>query len=186
MPGIERRQEKMDKMTNRRGKGFTLVELLVVIIIIGILAGIMMLSAQSSMDKAEATKIVNNLRTIKSAALMRYTETGSWTNAKKDDYGTNLTDSGFTKWIVQKYAGITLSGNEANAYLIRGFNAATDSYISVRLNLVQLYPDDANKQSRMIKLLTAAAQNGTPIFGNWNGIVQYQGGVYVNMHIVKN
>ena len=176
----------MNLQGSKKSPGFTLVELLIVMLIIGVLAGMMMQVSQSAIDKAEATKIVNNLRTIKSAALMRYTETGSWTNAKKDDYGTNLTDSGFTKWIVQKYAGITLSGNEANAYLIRGFNAATDSYISVRLNLVQLYPDDANKQSRMIKLLTAAAQNGTPIFGNWNGIVQYQGGVYVNMHIVKN
>ena len=68
----------MGKMTNRRGKGFTLVELLIVIIIIGVLAGIMMLSAQSSMDKAEATKVVNNLRQLKAAALMRYAEVGSW------------------------------------------------------------------------------------------------------------
>ena len=59
----------------RKNKAFTLVELLIVIIIIGILAGMMMLSTGSATDKAEAMKVVNNLRTIKSAVLMYYATT---------------------------------------------------------------------------------------------------------------
>lgn len=62
----------------RKNKAFTLVELLIVIIIIGILAGMMMLSTGSATDKAEAMKVVNNLRTIKSAVLMYYADNGKW------------------------------------------------------------------------------------------------------------
>lgn len=64
--------------TYRKTKGFTLVELLIVIIIIGILAGMMMLSTGAATDKAEATKVVSNLRTIKSAVIMYYADHNEW------------------------------------------------------------------------------------------------------------
>ena len=65
-------------MKDRKRKGFTLVELLIVIIIIGILAGSMMLVAGSGTDKAEATKIVSDLRSLKTAALMYYADHNTW------------------------------------------------------------------------------------------------------------
>ena len=67
---------EMKKRLQRKGarKGFTLVELLIVIIIIGILAGAMMLVAGTSRDAAEASKIISDLRNVKAAALMWLTE----------------------------------------------------------------------------------------------------------------
>jgi general secretion pathway protein G len=79
---INGRYENMNVNTRikkmRKSRGFTLVELLIVIIIIGILAGGMLLVAGGGTDKANATKIVSDLRTLKSAALMYYADTNSW------------------------------------------------------------------------------------------------------------
>ncbi len=67
----------MKKVLKKR-TGFTLVELLIVIIIIGILAGAMLLVAGSGTDKAEATKIVSDMRSLKAASLMAYADKASW------------------------------------------------------------------------------------------------------------
>ena len=58
--------------------GFTLVELLIVVMIIGIIAGMMLLSAGSATDSAEAVKGVNDLRSLKGAALLYFVDYGRW------------------------------------------------------------------------------------------------------------
>ena len=55
-------------------KGFTLVELLIVIVIIGVLAAAMLLSSGSATASAEASNIITNLRGLKAAALMLYAD----------------------------------------------------------------------------------------------------------------
>jgi len=70
-------------LKKRKGRGFTLVELLIVIVIIGILAGSLLLVMGSGTDKANATKIVSDMRTLKAAALMYYADEGDWPPAEE-------------------------------------------------------------------------------------------------------
>lgn len=68
----------MTKAMKARHGGFTLVELLIVIIIIAILAGMLLLATGSATDSADATKLINDVRNVKGAAMMFYVDNNSW------------------------------------------------------------------------------------------------------------
>lgn len=55
-------------------KGFTLVELLIVIVVIGILASAMMLSSGSASESAKASSAIAELRNVKAATLLWFTD----------------------------------------------------------------------------------------------------------------
>ena len=55
-------------------KGFTLVELLIVIIVIGILAGGMMLASGSASDSAKASSLISELRNAKAAGIFWFAD----------------------------------------------------------------------------------------------------------------
>jgi general secretion pathway protein G len=112
----------MDKIIRkyRKSKGFTLVELLIVIIIIGILAGMMMLAAGSATDKAEATKIVSNLRNIKAAAVMYYADAGTWPSAGNITAGSSL-----DKYLDQTPDGYSIAAGTGTTVLVQAKGSAT-------------------------------------------------------------
>lgn len=60
----------------RKRSGFTLVELLIVIMIIAILAGMMMLATGSATNTANATRVINDLRALKSATTIAILDRG--------------------------------------------------------------------------------------------------------------
>ena len=59
----------MSYRKNIKRKGFTLVELLIVIVVIGILSAMMMLSSTEAVSSAKAARIVADLRNVKTAYL---------------------------------------------------------------------------------------------------------------------
>ena len=81
---------KTKKRGGRRAKGFTLVEMLIVIIIIGILAGMIMLSTGAATDKAEATRIISDMRSVKTACVMYYADYGEWPTEIDDNFDKYL------------------------------------------------------------------------------------------------
>ncbi|MDR3353993.1 MAG: type II secretion system GspH family protein [Synergistaceae bacterium] len=68
----------MKKILKSRKSAFTLVELLIVIMVIAILNGMMMIATGSVTDSAEASKLVNDVRAVKSACLLFYVDEGVW------------------------------------------------------------------------------------------------------------
>lgn len=92
-------------------RGFTLVEILIVIVIIGILAALMMFSTSEATSSARASTIINNLVTLRSAMFQWYTDHLDWVqpNGKIKINGTGnettIQDTDIKKLNLQKYLG---------------------------------------------------------------------------------
>ena len=120
-------------------KGFTLVELLIVVAIMGVLAAMMSLSAGSSTATAKAAAINNNIHNIKMAAMMYMIQQGdSFTEANVDDAaitGTtavnlttlNANNTRIQYKIVKGTEDGTTKAITAGAYVICKFATDTDS-----------------------------------------------------------
>ncbi len=61
-------------MLKKKHEGFTLVEILIVVLILGVLAGSMLLSSGKSVAAAKANKIIADMTVIKDAVLAYYME----------------------------------------------------------------------------------------------------------------
>ena len=65
-------------------KGFTLVELLVVLVIIGILLALIIPNAIKAISQANAKQCASNIRTLDTAIQMYYTDNKSWPSGTGD------------------------------------------------------------------------------------------------------
>ncbi|MEM7233114.1 MAG: type II secretion system protein GspG [Planctomycetota bacterium] len=80
-------------MTKRR-EGFTLLELIVVITIIGIFGTMVAVNVAGSTDKARITKIKNDLKMIYNAAQSVEAQTGQWPETISDIMTATDPDTG--------------------------------------------------------------------------------------------
>ncbi|MEI7498307.1 MAG: prepilin-type N-terminal cleavage/methylation domain-containing protein [Candidatus Falkowbacteria bacterium] len=73
-------------------KGFTLIELLVVIAIIGLLATIAVVSLNVARNKSKATKVIGDVRQIRTALEMWYNDKGTYPTST--DWSTGVLATG--------------------------------------------------------------------------------------------
>lgn len=73
-------------------KGFTLIELLVVIGIIGILAGIVLVSLRGTQDKARDARIISDMGQVRSEASIIYSDNGNYASTCGSDAKSLGTD----------------------------------------------------------------------------------------------
>ncbi|MEM9415925.1 MAG: prepilin-type N-terminal cleavage/methylation domain-containing protein [Planctomycetota bacterium] len=67
----------MKQKTNRRRNGFSLIEIMIVVVVMGILAALIVPQFSKAADKAKAARIVATADALKSACTRYYTDTGT-------------------------------------------------------------------------------------------------------------
>ena len=110
-------------------KGFTLVELLIVIVVIGVLSAMMMLSSTEAVSSAKAADIISDLRNLKTAALSWYVDNLDTASASSFKIAT-ATDH--NKAAIIKYLGETDkdSTKMTNYDFANGKTIDTEWYVS--------------------------------------------------------
>lgn len=165
----ERKEDFTMKKENYARKGFTLVELLIVIVVIGILSAMMMLSSTEAMSSAKASNIVSNLRNLKTATLAWYAD-----HVDLVSLDLSVTDglSSHNDEILKYFnneGSITLKGNDAGggSYSIvsstNGKNSSNVWYIGYVFS-------DADKTSVREKLAGRAKSLGLKFGGNGSSL----------------
>ena len=131
---------------SERHFGFTLVEILVVLLIIGILAGMVMLVAVPATDVAVATKIVNNFKVIQKASIICHAEQKTW-------WPGTQTQEGKVTALAKAYTD-SPNINDGGAYSIWGGSGSPDWGIFLIVDLTKM------KNTDNLKSIFKAKANG--------------------------
>lgn len=110
----------MTKQTFHK-KAFTLVEILIAIIIIGILAGALLITMQNVQAKAEASKIVSDLRNLKSATVLYTLDKGKFPNTRGSQGWSLLSATVLQPYIDMDLSKYKMSGINAEGVTISSF-----------------------------------------------------------------
>lgn len=112
--------------------GFTLVELLIVIIIIAVMAGLLLLSTGMSISTAEATKIVNDIKMLQNSVLFYYLDSDDLPSVSPSGSPSPLSTAEVQD--ISKYLDRDLDpARYSEVYLLHG-PAVNDSRILLGLN----------------------------------------------------
>ena len=117
-------------------KGFTLVELVVVIAILGILAGIAIPRFMDATASARGSKIVADLRTIDSSVSMYYAKTGNYPSAGDSselvpNYLGAWPTPGFTTATSVIFPASTTAANVTAAHATAGYTLDGTSHLAL-------------------------------------------------------
>ncbi len=158
----------------KKHSGFTLIEMLMVIVIIGALTGTLMLSVSSATDKANASKIVSNLRSLKAACVMYYADNGQWPSENVVFDGVQSTNDGIKKSIETYLDKIPEKGYKIYAP-ISGENSCVVSY-----------SDSAAMSDGVKEKLKKMAANSALYASNAVNATAYGGGEEVFMKVTSS
>ena len=141
----------MKNNRNMKRRGFTLVELLIVIVVIGVLSAMMMLSSTEAVSSARASNIVSNLRNLKTAALAYYVD-----HMDMYDKATGIANlnSGTVSQDILKY----MSGNGTNASYA-GYNFQGD--VSGTWYVYYTITNDGNVKTKLAGRASSTGLLGT-------------------------
>ena len=149
-------------------KGFTLVELLIVIGIMGILGAMGMIAGQEATSAARATVIADNLEKLATAAMMFYEENSSEIDKTGQVGGKNVTDEilvdGINAYLKDANKISTYAAAKDNEYFaaVNGTGAAMTWWVGYAFGTsdgnAQIQKAMVNKVNRMgLKLAAAGA-----------------------------
>ena len=112
-------------------KGFTIVELLIVIVVIAILAAIAVVAYNGIQDRAAISKSETDLQAINKAIQLYYVDNGSYPNTSTAMRNSTDNPTDYVPGLVPNYiAKLPTSsfgtGGNTGAYLYRSTNSGTD------------------------------------------------------------
>ena len=146
-------------MKNKSRKGFTLVELLIVIVVIGILSAMMMLSSTEAVTSSKANNIISNLRNLKTAAIAWHIDSADHFEKGIEKTGTTeneVNDDAAKCKIWEKYlsSGESISNDQYVLYM----TASGDFYVKAKLE--GIVPSKRERKSVQEKLEKKASSIG--------------------------
>jgi len=144
---------------NKKRRGFTLVELLVVLLILGVLVGLAVPRYMQSQKAARARTFASNIREIESALEAYRIDKAATGAAVYPDNLSELTLDYFTQEPINPYTGKSMLGTGTNTGLEY---TATSGHLTYELKVTQQDIDDVDNDNNTAETLCDAIPTMLP------------------------